>query len=260
MKQPPGRITPLWIIAAFVSMTEATLGYALTKTADGVQIALTVFVILFAVLVAAAFFLILWHRPFVFYSPSEYGDIDPRSFIDAIKKSVSPRVAEQLQLVREIERNPKNQDAQFGIVNSLLDEVYRQHLILMSEQNVDIPYSDMFSHKYSLGTKNQHLGNGMFQSGDFVKKLEGTKFVELIQDQGIKIRITDEGRAYAKWLVGKGKKADFIDTPLGKWGEPFTFGDGTKGTPEKPVTQIGEQSPAAYPEGRADAPSGSAEA
>ena len=241
MRQPPGKITPLWIIAAFVTMTEATLGYAVTKTVGGVQVSLTVFVILFAILVAVGFFMILWHRPFVFYPPSEYGDIDPRLFIDAISKSVSPGVAAQVELVREIERNPTNQSAQFGLVNSLLDETFRQHIILMSEQNVDIPLNDMFSHNYSHGTKDKYFGNGMFSSREFVQKLEGTKFLEPIQDHGIKVRITEQGKAFAKWLVDNGHKADFIKTQFGGWGIPLAFGDEKKMQPDPEKTD--EQTP-----------------
>jgi len=39
----------------------------------GIQIALTVFVLSFPVLIAVSFFSILWYKPYVFYSPSEFG-------------------------------------------------------------------------------------------------------------------------------------------------------------------------------------------
>lgn len=224
MEQPRGRITPLWIIAAFLTLTEATLGYAVTKTTTGVQIALTVFVICFALLVAAAFFIILWQRPFVFYSPSEYGGVDPKGFIDAIKMSVSPKIAEQVELVRKVEKDPEDKNAQYSLINSLIDSVLRQHLILMHEKNIEIPYNDMYGHRYALGTKNKYLANGMFQPGDFVRKLEGTKFVELAQHNGIKIRLTEEGKRFASWLTTNGQKDDFLQTALGGWGEPITFG------------------------------------
>ncbi len=88
------RVTPLGIVATFVTLTESVLGLALTQVTGGVQVALTVFVIVFAILVAGAFFLILWFRPFVFYSPSEYGDIDPKAFItvDPICKTKNWRI------------------------------------------------------------------------------------------------------------------------------------------------------------------------
>src|SRR5438128_154475 len=92
-----GKITPLWIVAAFVTLTETVLGYALTQVSDGVQVALTTFVIVFAILVAGSFFAILWSRPYVFYSPAEYGDIDPRHFADAMRTRIPSQVAEQMR-------------------------------------------------------------------------------------------------------------------------------------------------------------------
>ena len=52
-------MTPLWIIALFVSLTEAVLGVAVTQTTTEIQVALTAFVIGFPVLIAGAFFIIL---------------------------------------------------------------------------------------------------------------------------------------------------------------------------------------------------------
>lgn len=75
------RLTPLWIISLFVGLTEAVLGVAVTQTTGGVQVALLVFVVTFPLLIAASFFFILWNRPWVFYAPTEYGGIDPVSFV-----------------------------------------------------------------------------------------------------------------------------------------------------------------------------------
>jgi hypothetical protein len=66
-------ITPLWIVALYVSLTELVLGVAVIQTHDWIQTALTIFVIAFPTLNAAAFFSILWFRPFVFYPPTEFG-------------------------------------------------------------------------------------------------------------------------------------------------------------------------------------------
>jgi hypothetical protein len=77
--------TPLWVIALFVSTAETVSGIAVTHTSGGVQVSLAAFVIAFPLLVAAAFFAILWFRPHHFYAPSEYGSrVGPREFIDAL--------------------------------------------------------------------------------------------------------------------------------------------------------------------------------
>jgi hypothetical protein len=81
------RLTPLWIVSLFVSFTELVLGTAVTQTMGGVQVALAAFVIFFPLLVASAFFAILWSRPWVFYSPSEYGGIDPAMFVETLARA-----------------------------------------------------------------------------------------------------------------------------------------------------------------------------
>src|SRR4051812_47083669 len=77
-------LTPLWIISLFVTLTEAVLGVAVMRTTGGIQVALTVFVLAFPLLVAGAFFLILWTRPWVFYSPSEYGRVDVAQYVNVL--------------------------------------------------------------------------------------------------------------------------------------------------------------------------------
>ena len=53
------RLTPLSVIALFVAFSETVLGIAATQTSGGVQVALTCFVLMFPLPVAAAFFVIL---------------------------------------------------------------------------------------------------------------------------------------------------------------------------------------------------------
>jgi hypothetical protein len=74
----------LWIISIFVTFTETVLGIALTRASGGVQIALTVFVIIFPIMIACAFFLILWFRNYVFYSPKEYENVDVEKYVVAM--------------------------------------------------------------------------------------------------------------------------------------------------------------------------------
>src|SRR4051794_33039024 len=54
-----GILTPLSIIALFLTFSETVLGIAVTQTSGSIQVALTCFVTSFPVLVAAAFFAIL---------------------------------------------------------------------------------------------------------------------------------------------------------------------------------------------------------
>src|SRR5437773_7303669 len=77
--------TPLRIIALFVSLTEAVAGLALINTSGGIQVALTAFVVAFPVLVAGAFFLILWYRNYVFYPPTDFPDSTVEKFVGAMR-------------------------------------------------------------------------------------------------------------------------------------------------------------------------------
>ncbi len=210
------RITPLMVVAGFVSLTETVLGYAVTKTDGFAQVALTLFVIGFAFLVAAAFFYILWHRPQVFYSPAEYGGpVDPKTYIDAISKSLSPKVLEQIA--------PGDKSTQYELIDSLVNDVpLKQHLILMHLKNLEIPYAEYgHGHKYAYGIKDRGWGAGLFSPSDFVRKLKGSELVEIVEHAGRKIKLTEEGEKFAQWLMDNKRQADFLETSLGGWGTFF---------------------------------------
>jgi hypothetical protein len=82
-------LTPLWVISLFLSLTEAVTGIAATQAKGGAQVALTAFVIAFPALVAFAFFAILWHRPFVFYPPAEFGpSVGVADYVNAMTNKV----------------------------------------------------------------------------------------------------------------------------------------------------------------------------
>lgn len=213
----PSKITPLWIIATFVTLTETVLSFALTQVAGGVQIALTTFVIFYALLVASAFFVILWNRPYVFYSPSEFGETDPKTFIEAMRGQLPERVVEQLSMVERIEASPGDQTAQFALINSLIDEPVRQHLILMHEKNVTFTLSEFGWHRYETGTAGSSWAGGGMSGKDLCKKLDGTGLIS-VTTKGPSVELTDMGHRFAQWLIDSGEKAEFLQTPFGGWG------------------------------------------
>ncbi len=213
------RITPLWIVAAFVTMTETVLGYALTQVDGGVQIALTTFVISFALLVAGAFFVILWNRPYVFYPPSEYGDTDPKAFVDALRGAQPDRIREQRQLLEQLDEQPDNTENEFTIINSLVDDPVRQFMILMHEQDVKLPMSDYYGNKYDTGHECGPWASGVISGQDFAKKLSGTDTVD-IDPNGPVVLLNSRGHEFAKWLVDNGHKAAYMESNFGGWGTP----------------------------------------
>jgi hypothetical protein len=94
--------TPLGIISIFLALAETALTVALLQTTGGIQIALAVFVLVFPLLTAAAFFWILWSRAWVFYAPSEYGGIDPAKFVASLAQAQSGFITKTSDLPAEV--------------------------------------------------------------------------------------------------------------------------------------------------------------
>ena len=216
-KRQSSKITPLWIVATFVTLTEAVLGYAITKTEGGVQIALTVFVICFALLVFAAFFVVLWVKPYVFYPPSEYTDGDPKKFVDAMTPTQNV-VADQIQLAQKAADEPSNREAMFGVMDSLIDDVHRQLLILMHEEGKELPFVNFFGAGYELSRLSGEWSGGGLNTQEFAKKLNGTDLVTIVAS-GPSVALTQQGHEFSRWMLEQGRRSDFFATPYGGWGE-----------------------------------------
>lgn len=96
-QRPPKVINPLWIVSLFLSFAQFVAGVAATQVADWKQGALVVFVIAFPVAVMAAFFAILWKRPYVLYAPGDFTKTTSVSqYVDAMN-SASRASAEAIE-------------------------------------------------------------------------------------------------------------------------------------------------------------------
>lgn len=77
---------PLSTIAIFFGSAEVMAGIAATVTADAIQIAFTAFALLFPLLVAGGFGVILWKKPAVLYAPGDFPKETPiQAYVDAIR-------------------------------------------------------------------------------------------------------------------------------------------------------------------------------
>ena len=204
------KITPLTIVAAFLGITEIVLGYAIGHVTGGVQVALAVFVMIFTLAVAGAFFAILWYRPWVFYPPSEYGDVDPQQFMAAIRQ---PTVIQQVELARSVEDDPDDLEAKFALIDTMADEAQFQWAIFMHESGKDAPRFSPHVYSYNGGS----TGSGYFGMGG-KNTLEGTGLIRK-GGGGSHVALTEEGHKFAEWLLRKGRKCDFFWTPIGGWGD-----------------------------------------
>jgi len=199
-----GNITPLKIVATFVSLTEAFLIYAVTKVTGGVQMVLTGFAIVFALLVLFAFFYILWKKNYVFFSPLEFGDKNPAEFVAAMTLKNLP------------------EPVQFSGVNSLLDNAYKQFVILMHTERrvlsiLELPEGRV---KYELEVKGD-AEDGDFDVWKFCSKLKDIGYIELLdKEKNKQLSLTKKGHDFARWLIDEGEKASFMKTEFGEWGKP----------------------------------------
>ena len=98
--KPPAKMTPLWVISLFLSFTEVISGIAATQTTGNLQAALVWFVIIFPFLVAGMFFVLLWFRPWTFYPPSEYPNVD---VLQAFRGEPIPIVKETKDVQGDVE-------------------------------------------------------------------------------------------------------------------------------------------------------------
>ena len=87
-------MTPLGIIALFLSVSETVAGITTALTEGALQIAFGTFAITFPLIIAASFFVLLWKKNHVLYPPSEFGnDTTVGEFVDAMHRSQLSRGA-----------------------------------------------------------------------------------------------------------------------------------------------------------------------
>ena len=79
------RYSPLSLVALFFGLVEIGLAYSSGVSSGYVRIAVLVFMGLFAIGVAATFFVFLWHRNWVFYPPSEFSSPSVQAYVTAMR-------------------------------------------------------------------------------------------------------------------------------------------------------------------------------
>ena len=120
-------MTPLWVIFGFVSLCEVVAGLAVIQAEGNAQLILTAFVVIFPLLVAAAFFIILWKKPYVFYPPTEFGaDTKVAEYVQAFSGLSSIRAEEsQKELIGVSNEPPNHSDRASNARNELADKVFK---------------------------------------------------------------------------------------------------------------------------------------
>ena len=191
-------ITPLWIVALFVSLTETVLGIAVTQTAGGIQVSLTVFVLTFPVVIAGAFFLVLWHKPYVFYPPTEFGHhINVGEYVEAMQrkpeltKQYKEVGAAQHQAIAEKPDSPVEVAGREGGEGEVaVSEILKHFIDTVSTTGIVILYACLLAHSKSKSFSAEELCSNLLipnleYAHGFMITVSSVGFVEIIESKGI---------------------------------------------------------------------------
>jgi hypothetical protein len=86
----PRTMNPLWIISSFLGISEVMIGVSTTQATGWIQDMLAIFSIVFPIAVATVFFIMLWKKPYVLYSPKDYtSETNVSAFVEAMT-TISP--------------------------------------------------------------------------------------------------------------------------------------------------------------------------
>ncbi|GAA6141638.1 hypothetical protein [Hydrogenophaga sp. 5NK40-0174] len=218
------RSSPLWLIGLFIIFAQATAGVAAVKIEGWPQAALVVFVISYSTVVTAIFFAFLWFKPENFYGPSEYGEISPESFANAMRGIPN----ETVEAVAKFESNPRDVDALFLLMDNLLAEDAKQHLILMRKYGNYLDVSNInekgYTHRYEIITRDKGISMGVFSPGSFIAKLNGTELISVSGGRD-KIFLTERGKDFSDWLLDHEKDAATFSSEKGRWGKVQSVSD-----------------------------------
>ena len=210
--------SPLWLIAFFMTIAEGVAGYAVTQLSGAAQIALLTFFIGYALVVIGAFFAFLWFKPANFYAPSEYGDVQPGEYAQAL----SGLPSETTKAVDAARQNPLDEDAIFKVMDTLLPEETKQHLIFMAKNSdiLDLPEMDErgHTHRYEIILRNHGISVGLFSPQKFLSKLNGTELVTHL-NTGKKLFLSERGKRFTGWLLKHERDAETFMSDLGRWGK-----------------------------------------
>ncbi|MGC1175051.1 hypothetical protein [Polaromonas sp.] len=111
-------ITPLGIIATFVALSETVAGLAAIKTTGSVQFIFACFAVIFPILIACAFFFILWKRAYVFYPPQDFGsEVDVKHYVDAMRHQAVGNQELHSLVKTTITETLRSHEAQIAISN-----------------------------------------------------------------------------------------------------------------------------------------------
>lgn len=126
-----------------------------------------------------------------------------------------------------------DQSTQFQIIHDLLDQAPQQFMILMHETGASMRFdSSPFSEglKYGYENDDRSAGYGGLSVSKLCQQLPDAGLLSL--DLRGNLTLTDRGHEFADWLVKRGYKSSYFESPIGGWGvKPEGFGAWHKNPP-----------------------------
>lgn len=110
-------------------------------------------------------------------------------------------------------RQKAAEENSFALIDAMADDAECQSVVLMYENNIDIPRNT----RYAFRTASGGGGTGFLGGGFGKDRLQNAGLVRIVGG-GQFLGITESGKRFADWLLKKGRKCQFFWTPVGGWG------------------------------------------
>lgn len=170
------------------------------------------------------------------YQPHSSGNLQPS--LGAACTTIKNTIAELGPRPRDSISASVDPATQFQIIHDLMDCADEQFIILMHETKTPLPFDDSPFNpgiKYSYGNANRSAGQGHFSAGKLCKQLPDADLLHL--DLRGNVTLTDRGNEFAEWLIKRGHKSAWFETPIGGWGDkPDDFGTWFTQPPPQPAS------------------------
>lgn len=151
------------------------------------------------------------------YQPHSTGNL--RAALGAACTSIKNTIADLGPRIRESVTATIDQSTQFQIIHDLLDTAAQQFFILMHEAPTSLrfdpsPFSPGI--KYGYENKNRSAGHGSLSVSKLCQQLPDAGLLNL--DLRGNVTLTERGHDFADWLIRRGHKSSYFESPLGGWG------------------------------------------
>ena len=167
------------------------------------------------------------------YQPHSTGN--SQAALGSACTAIKNRIAELGARSRESISGSIDQATQFQIIHDLMDCPDEQFIILMHETKAPLRFDESsisLGIQYSYGNLNRTAGRGSFSASKLCKQLPDADLLSL--DLRGNVSLTERGNKFAVWLVNRGYKSEWFETPFGGWGEkPADFLDWLNQSPRE---------------------------